>query len=179
MDAWISATLDILLIIALGAGIAQATRLIKQLQTLRASRVEMERFVREFNGTVLRAEAGIKELKMAARDSGDDLEKLIERARAVCDDLHFIIESGDMLADRLSTRSAPASPPVSAPAMPKGNAASSTAGPAKAAPAASANAAKAPPPIVPGFTGGQAAVKTPQPASRAEQELLQALQKLS
>ncbi|MBV8060670.1 MAG: hypothetical protein JO253_03990, partial [Alphaproteobacteria bacterium] len=74
MMEWIRALLDVILIGMVGVGLAQVARLIKHLTGLREGRIEMERFVHEFNATVIRAEAGIKGLKQAARDSGDDLE---------------------------------------------------------------------------------------------------------
>ena len=63
MSEWIRAGLDLVLIVMVGVGLVQATRLIRHLAGLRASRAEMERFVREFNATVMRAEAGIKGLR--------------------------------------------------------------------------------------------------------------------
>jgi hypothetical protein len=79
-------------------------RLTRQLAELRASHASMERFVAEFNATVLRAEAGIRGLKNASRESGDDLEKLIEKARLLRDELHFLTESADQIAARLSDK---------------------------------------------------------------------------
>ena len=102
MTEWIGFILDSLLIVVVGAGVMQATRLILQLRDLRASRAEMERFVRDFNSAVIRAETGIKTLRSTARESGDDLEKLVEKAGKVRDELNFIVESADGVADRLS-----------------------------------------------------------------------------
>ncbi|MFA4994757.1 MAG: DUF6468 domain-containing protein [Bdellovibrionales bacterium] len=102
MTGWIGLIFDFALILVVGAGVVQATRLIRQLQDLRASRSEMERFVRDFNSAVTRAETGIKTLKSTARESGDDLEKLVEKANKVRDELAFIVNSADGIADRLS-----------------------------------------------------------------------------
>ena len=102
MSEWIRAGLDVILIALVATGMVQAMRLIQHLRDLRQGRLEMERFVHEFNATVLRAEAGIKGLRHAARESGDDLEKLVEKAFMIRDELQFIIESADQLADRLS-----------------------------------------------------------------------------
>src|ERR1700744_3555071 len=102
MSEWIRSALDLLLIVMVGAGLVQASRLIGHLAGLRKSRVEMEQFVHEFNATVMRAEAGIKGLRNAARESGDDLEKLVEKAVLVRDELQFISESADQIADRIS-----------------------------------------------------------------------------
>ena len=156
---WVSLILDALLILVVGAGVVQATRLIIQLRDLRASRVEMERFVRDFNNAVIRAEAGIKSLRSAARESGDDLEKLVGKAVMVRDELNFIVESADGVAERLSVK------------------ASGILHAEKTAPA--------PEPVKQSAPGEKrvanqpAALTETPPASRAEQELLQALKKLS
>src|SRR5277367_2532641 len=92
---WIRSGLDLVLILFVGIGVVQATRLIRHLAGLRASREDMRRFVHDFNTTVLRAEAGIRNLKQAARESGDDLEKLVEKSSLVRDELQFIVESAD------------------------------------------------------------------------------------
>lgn len=94
--------LDVLMMGLLGAGIYYAVKLSRHLAAMRASHAEMERFILDFNATVGRAEAGIKGLKTAARSSGDDLEKLIERAHSMRDELHFLIDSADQIANRLT-----------------------------------------------------------------------------
>lgn len=119
---------DLVLIGLLGTGIFYAVKLTRQLSEIRANHAAMERFVAEFNATVLRAEAGIRGLKNASRQSGDDLESLIEKGHALRDELQFLVESADQLAARLSEKAstlsrtaapaeeqAPAAPP-SAPA---------------------------------------------------------------
>ena len=102
MSGILSLILDLALIGLLIAGIGYAMRLTRQLKGLRASRSEMERFVMEFSATVERAEAGIRGLKQAARSGGDDLEQLIEKAQMLRDELHFLVESADKIANRLS-----------------------------------------------------------------------------
>lgn len=180
MGEWIRAGLDIILILVVGAGLVHAVRLLQALAGLRQSRVEMEQFVRDFNATVMRAENGIKGLRMAARESGDDLEKLVQKAGLLRDELHFIVESGDALAERLTQSAARAqradtraesrvsqnyAPPSPAPQPNQGvkteNAETKPqVQPAPPAPVAATPVAK-------------------EPSSRAEKELLQALQKLN
>lgn len=126
--------LDLVLIGLLGIGISYAIKLTRQLADMRASRADMERFVIDFNASVMRAEAGIQGLKNTARSSGDDLEKLIERGHGLRDELLFLTESADQIAARLSTtasrasqntRPAPsAAPPVKEPAKPSAKVAS-------------------------------------------------------
>jgi SMC interacting uncharacterized protein involved in chromosome segregation len=162
MAEWIRVALDLILILIVGVGLAQTMRLIKHLMGLQQNRIEMERFVRDFHATVLRAEAGIKNLKSAARESGDDLEKLVEKATLVRDELNFIVESADQLAERI-TKSASS---VARPEQVSASKASDTKLAATNEDLSSQNN--------PSETRGQAA-----PSSRAEKELLQALQKLS
>lgn len=161
MIEWIRALLDVILIGMVGVGLAQVGRLIKHLAGLRESRVDMERFVHDFNTTVMRAEAGIKGLKQAARDSGDDLEKLVDKALMVRDELSFIVESADQIAERLSQAATSAVRPVT-PAEPK----------------PIAKTAAPPPPSATG-ADNPATKKEPTPTSKAEQELMQALKKLN
>lgn len=179
MSEWILAALDVLLIALVASGLVQATRLIRHLRDLRQGRLEMERFVYEFNATVLRAEAGIKGLRHAARESGDDLEKLVEKALLLRDELQFIVESADKLADRLSTA---ATQIVHTDAkMPEAKmAAPQTSTKQAPQPQASTGTAKTPEkPASRDDVRGPADAAKPAPSSRAEKELLQALQKLS
>jgi Domain of unknown function (DUF6468) len=177
MSEWIGLTLDVILILVVGVGIVQAMRLIAQLRDLRAGRTEMDRFVRDFNGAVMRAEAGIKSLRAAARESGDDLEKLVEKAVMVRDELHFIVESADGVAERLSVATSgvlqPEPTSASAPKLQAAKPQTAKAEPKKtsaAEPTAAKTTPSAPAPFAPPETA---------PSSRAEKELLQALKKLS
>ena len=156
MSEWVRTILDVVLIVMVGIGLVQAMRLIRHLAGLQQGRMDMERFVREFNATVMRAEAGIKNLRGAARESGDDLEKLVDKANMVRDELRYIVEAADQLADRLTTAASAATRPVEVKNGPK----------VVENPAASAAKPKEPEPAA------------PPPPSRAEKELLQALQKL-
>ena len=99
---------DLVLIGLLAAGISFAMKLTKQLNEMRASRAEMERFVLAFNATVTRAEAGVQNLKSAARSSGDDLEQLIEKGQSLRDELMFLTESADQIATRITQTAADA-----------------------------------------------------------------------
>lgn len=100
---FLSVLLDVALILLLLTGIRYAIKLSGQLAEMRSSRADMEKFVLEFTSTVGRAEAGVRGLKNAARSCGDDLEKLIEKGQALRDELHFLTESADQMASRLST----------------------------------------------------------------------------
>lgn len=174
MGEWVRSALDIILILMVGAGLYQAARLIRHLAGLRQGRVEMERFVHEFNATVIRAEAGIKGLRNAARESGDDLEKLVEKATLLRDELGYIVESADQLADRLSQTATNV-------ARSESSRSDKKAEPTKAA--SETSTAATPSPVVtmrPAESkDNPSASSSSAPSSRAEKELLQALQKLN
>ena len=169
MTEWIGLLLDVVLIGVVGVGIFNALRLIRQLRDLKAGRVEMEHFVREFNGAVMRAEAGIKALRATARESGDDLERLVDKAVMVRDELNFIVESADGVATRLSA--------VASGALHQAPAAA----PQRAVEERRPVSALPEPPAVAKSAAAKPVATAPEtaPASRAEKELLQALQKLS
>ena len=162
MTDWFGLILNVIFTTVVAVGIVQAVRLINQLRDLRASRTEMERFVRDFNAAVMRAEAGIKALRAAARESGDDLEKLVDNAHKVRDELTFLVESADGVAERLSSKASSA--------LVSDAQQSKTPDPAKSTYSYEAPASD-PAPLFP--PRGDAS-----PSSRAEKELLQALQKL-
>jgi Domain of unknown function (DUF6468) len=164
MSEWIQSLLDIVLIGIVGIGLVQAARLMSHLVELRQSRTDMERFVVDFNATVMRAEAGIKGLRMAARESGDDLEKLVEKAILVRDELQFISDSADQIADRLSVS---ASSVMRTETKPESKHAESVE-PREKSSTANIPARKS-----------DAEKEESVPSSRAEKELLQALRKLS
>ena len=181
MTEWLGLILDSVLIVVVGAGVVQAIRLIRQLQDLRASRAEMERFVRDFNSAVGRAEASIKALRGAARESGDDLEKLVEKAGMVRDELNFIVESADSVADRLSVAASKVMRADQEPSAPAFAKAAERQVPASAkvsspmeAPAGLSNK----PAETSGITRPAFAKTIARQASRAEQELIQALKKM-
>jgi len=157
MDAWINLALNVVLVALLAAGLVQATRLIGHLSGLRQGRREMEEFVKEFNAVVLRAESGIKNLKLTARDSGNDLEKLLEKAVSMRDELQFIVASADKIAARLSQDASSIRPPEKAPQAKADTGVTVTQFAGKKPPAEGISAAQ---------------------ASRAERELMQALEKL-
>lgn len=155
MSEIFSNIISLILIGTVVTGIIYARKLLKQLAELRASRAEMERFVTEFSTSVQRAEAGVKGLRLAARESGDDLEKLIEKGQLLRDELHFLIESADSMASRISNQAASVARQI----LPE---------PTPQPPAA---------PPTPPAAQVQSETRT-APTSKAEQELMRALGKL-
>jgi len=179
MGAIFSFILDFVLIGLLAAGIVYAIRLMRQIAGLRASHADMERFVSEFRATVQRAESGIRGLKQAARTSGDDLEQFIEKARTIRDELHYLTESADQIANRLSDKAAAISRAAATEGAPSRQPSAPEA--AKKPPdetKAASSAVVTPLKPAKGPDENKASVAAIAPTSAAEKELLQALEKL-
>jgi hypothetical protein len=93
--------LEIVLIALLGATLFHAVRLERALGVLRRDRALLEGLVGDFNASTRQAEAGIDRLRTAADGAGRQLARQIEAAAALKDDLTFLSQRGESLADRL------------------------------------------------------------------------------
>ncbi|WP_207476450.1 DUF6468 domain-containing protein [Arenibaculum pallidiluteum] len=165
--------LDVAIVGLLAATIAFAVRLNRQLSTLRDSKAELEALIRGFAEATERADAGVQNMKAMTEESGEKLQKALQRAQTIRDELQFMVETADSLASRLegaisthrsATPARPASPLTASrpgePPRPQARAAEPP--PAAVMPPA--------PPAPPAATG--------EARSRAERELMQALENL-
>ncbi len=94
-------TLEIVLIVLLGATLFQATRLERALGVLKRDRASLEALVAGFNASTRQAESGIQRLRAAAEGAGCQIESQIAKSAVLKDDLSLLTERGDRLADRL------------------------------------------------------------------------------
>jgi hypothetical protein len=94
---------------------------------LRADRDQFETVISALQEASARAEAGIAQLKAAADQSGRHLQQKVELGQALREDLAYMIDRGNGLADRLESairlgrddaRGAPAEPSEAPPATP-------------------------------------------------------------
>lgn len=99
-----SIALDVLMVSLLAACIATTAILNRRLTGLRGDSAELEKLARVFQEATDRADHGVSGLKLSAQS----LQERIEQARALVDDLQFLMERGGSVADRLeeSVRSA-------------------------------------------------------------------------
>jgi hypothetical protein len=93
--------LEIALIVLLAATLFHALRLEKALGVLKRDRAALEELVSGFNGSTQRAEQGIERLRSAADGAGRQIARQIEAATGLKDDLVFLAERGERLADRI------------------------------------------------------------------------------
>jgi hypothetical protein len=93
--------LDTLLVVLLTATLFHAVRLERALGVLKRDRSALEALVASFNASTRAAEAGIEHLRTASEGSGRQIQRQIEVATTLKDDLTFLVQRGEGLADRL------------------------------------------------------------------------------
>lgn len=101
MDLPIAMILDVAIILLLVPTIIYAVILNRRLSALRNSRDELAKVVGNFNEATMRAEAGIPKLKKATLEANNALQERVEKAHSLRDDLAFMIERAEEMADRL------------------------------------------------------------------------------
>lgn len=103
MSPLISIIIDVVMVGLLAATIAYAIILNRQIIALRESRGEMAELIQGLNDAMARAETGVRTLKKAASDTGEDLQRTVNKAQTLRDELEFMIEAADALANRLGS----------------------------------------------------------------------------
>lgn len=93
--------LDLLVSILLIATIGYAVMLNQRLTQLRKNRDDLAKIIVSFNEATVRAESSIPKLRKAAEDAGQSLQERVEKAQSLRDDLAFMIERADTMANRL------------------------------------------------------------------------------
>jgi hypothetical protein len=94
-------SLEIVLVLLLSATLFQAIRLERALGVLKRDRASLESLVVGFNASTHQAESGIQRLRAAADGAGRQIDSQLTKSVALKDDLSFLTERGDRLADRL------------------------------------------------------------------------------
>jgi phage shock protein A len=95
--------LEGVLILLLGATLFHALRLERALGVLKRDRAVLEELVEGFNDSTRQAETGIERLRSAADGAGRQMARQIETAQRLRDDLSFLADRSDKLAERLES----------------------------------------------------------------------------
>jgi hypothetical protein len=95
--------LDLFLIGLLATTLFHAVRLERALGVLKRDRATLETLVAGFNTSTRQAETAIERLHAAADGAGHQIARQIDAATALKDDLAFLVERGERLADRLDS----------------------------------------------------------------------------
>ncbi len=93
--------LDLVMIVLLVVTIVYAIILNRKLAAFRRSREDMQNFLTAFNSANERAETSITALRDMAEQSGEKLRENIEKAGALNEDLSFMVDRGESIANRL------------------------------------------------------------------------------
>jgi HAMP domain-containing protein len=94
-------TLEIVLVVLLGATLFQALKLERALGVLKRDRASLAALVVHFNTSTHQAENGIERLRAAVDGAGRQIDSQLTKSVSLKDDLAFLTERGDRLADRL------------------------------------------------------------------------------
>src|SRR6185295_12836740 len=97
MEWW----LEVSLVALLGVTLFYMLRLERALGVLKRDRAALEDLVSSFNSSTRAAEQGIERLRGTADGAGRQIARQVEVGNGLKDDLQFLSERGDRLADRL------------------------------------------------------------------------------
>lgn len=92
---------DLLFAGLLVATLIYMARLNRRLDGLRAGREEFEALLKRFGAATEQAQANVAAMKVAADGAGRGLQEEIDRARALREDLAFLADRANTLADQL------------------------------------------------------------------------------
>lgn len=97
----VSLLLDALVAVLLVATIAYAALLNRRFGTLREGKEELRQIVNSFDAAMTRIETGLGKLKQVGNPTSGELEELVAEARALRDELSFLLDRGGAFASRL------------------------------------------------------------------------------
>lgn len=97
----ISLLLDGLILVFLCVTIFYAARLSLFMKSFREGRSEMQRLVQDLSVTIDKAEASVANMKDHAGSTEVELKEIINKAKFLSEELRFMNETGDGLANRL------------------------------------------------------------------------------
>lgn len=105
IDINYSLALDILLVILLLATIIYAMILSRRLSMFRANKSELEMFLDRMNGAIAKAEASLQGMRATAQQTQATIGEPLQRAQALRDELVFLIQRADSVAEKLASGS--------------------------------------------------------------------------
>lgn len=99
----VSLVMDIVIICLLAVCIVQCVRLSRRITALRESRKEMDATIKQFFEASAKAELAIRNFQKAASDTSRKLDADTKKGQMLTDELRFMIDSGNGLAERLES----------------------------------------------------------------------------
>ena len=102
IGSWLPLVIDAIIAGLLVATIAFAIKLNRRLASLREDRAELLELIRQFDQAANRAQDSVGRMKAFGDETGMALRNSVDKAQALRDDLAFIIERGDAIAEKSS-----------------------------------------------------------------------------
>lgn len=112
MDKILLMFLDLIVLAALGATMYTMRSLTTQIRIIREGRSELQQLLGQLNIHISNAQAGIEGMKRLADDKAKNLQKQIDAASSVADELQFIQKAADNVAHRLEKLTEQAAEPI-------------------------------------------------------------------
>jgi hypothetical protein len=100
--SWISIAIDVAVAGLLVAAILYAVRLNRALESLRQGKSELAALIGRFDEAAAHAERSVARLGQSTTDQGKALNAAIAEAQALRDELAFMLERGDTVAERIA-----------------------------------------------------------------------------
>lgn len=97
----LSLLLDGVIVVLLIATIIYAARLSLYLKKFKESRSDLESVIKNLSTHIDKAEAAVQTLNESVEGASSDLQRRMNKANAMFDELDIVVQSGDSLADRL------------------------------------------------------------------------------
>lgn len=113
---WISIVIDLSVAGLLAVAIVYAVRLNRTLEALRDGKAELATLIGRFDEAAAHAERSVARLGQSTTEQGKVLNSAITEAQALRDELAFMLERGDTVADRIATLTPSRTAPAHAPA---------------------------------------------------------------
>ena len=98
LSFWTDAVVAVLLIATIGYSVV----LNRRLTAMRSDRDKFEDLIRNLSTASQRAEAVVTKMRASADDLSQRLDKKIDEARSLSDDLVYMIERGGVIADKMA-----------------------------------------------------------------------------
>ncbi len=96
-----SVALDITIAVLLLVTIGYCWKLSRRITILHQSKAELNTFIENFNSAIIRAESNIEELKAQGETADKNLKEQINEARMLVNDLTFLADRSNKIADNL------------------------------------------------------------------------------
>jgi hypothetical protein len=93
--------LEIVLVLLLALTLFHALRLERALGVLQRDRSALEELIGRFNASTREAEHGVEQLRAVAEGSAGQINRQMQTGMSLKEDLVFLVERGERLADRL------------------------------------------------------------------------------